>query len=517
MSIRRVALAVTAALAVILTSAAAAAAAPIGAYTTRGAWSFASAPDLHPPKLRTDGRTVSARLAAGDFLVDNFPNVGARGPMIGEGGPLILDSRLQPVWVQPVGTHVVSADLQQATYQGQPVLDWWQGLITRTGGTLSGQLIVVDQHYRRIATLRAKAPWVISIHDAEISGGSVWVTVYRNVRGQNLKPYGGSRNGTLFDSGVQQYDLKTGRLIATWDARRHVPLSDSGQPASAPTAPGGAWDAYHVNSIQLLPDDQLLVSMRNTSAAYLIDASTGRILWTLGGKHSSFSIPSTARFSWQHDVQLLTNGNVTLFDDACCEELRGGRFARPDHASRGLVLRLDQAQHTVSRVAAYSHGSRTSAFLGSMQLLPNGNALVGWGSPPPYFTEFSRSGRQLLDAVWPGKDQSYRALFTSTWVGTPFYPPSAVVRTSGGSSTVYASWNGATQVARWEVLGGSGSTSLAPVATKARTGFETAISLGKRGYNLLEVSALDSGGHVLGTSKQLRPARRSGSGLVRSY
>ena len=130
---------------------------------------------MHPPKLKTDARTVRSRLAAGDFLLDGFPNVGVKGPMTGEGGPLILDSKLQPVWVHGVGTHVVSGDLQQETYNGQPVLLWWQGTITRTGATQSGQVVIVDQHYRRIATLRAQAPWQISIHDAQISGSSICV------------------------------------------------------------------------------------------------------------------------------------------------------------------------------------------------------------------------------------------------------------------------------------------------------------------------------------------------------
>src|SRR5205823_2845984 len=153
--------------------------------------------------------------------------------------------------------------------------------------------------------------------------------------------------------------------------------------------------------------------------------------------------------------------------------------------SRGLVLKLDTTRYTASLVASYAHSPNLFvAFLGSMQLLPGGNALVGWGSQP-FFSEYSKSRRQLLDVSFPGKDQSYRALFTSSWVGTPSYPPSGAVRTSGGRTTVYASWNGATQVARWAVLGGSSASRLKRVATKARTGFESSISLGKRSYKVL--------------------------------
>lgn len=502
--IRRVAVAAAGGCLLAASLAGAAAAAPIGAYTTAGAWKFVSAPSLHPPKLTTDARTVASRLALGDFLVDSFPNVAASGPMIGEGGPLILDSRLRPVWVQPAGTTVVSADLQQETYDGQPVLVWWRGLITKSGATESGQVVVVDQHYRTLATLRASAPWLISIHDAVISGSTIWVTVYRYAHGQNLKRYGGSRSGTVFDSGVQAYDLKTGRLLYTWDPLKGgpagVPLAESEQPASAPTAPHGAWDAYHVNSVQVLANGEILVSMRNTWAAYLIDTGAGRIVWRLGGRRSSFSLPSKARFAWQHDVGLLPDGEVTLYDDACCRELGDGSFAPASGQSRGLVLRVDAASRRASLVAAYPHRpARASVFLGSMQRLDNGNALVGWGSLP-YFSEYSPSGRLLLDAVWPGKDQSYRALFTSDWVGTPYYPPSGAARTSRGRTTVFASWNGATQVARWEILAGPSAAQLTTVATVPKNGFETSVGLGTRRYQAFRVIAVDAQGSVLGTS-----------------
>ena len=129
-----------------------------------------------------------------------------------------------------------------------------------------------------------------------------------------------------------------------------------------------------------------------------------------------------------------------------------------------------------------------------MQLLPNGNALVGWGSEP-YFSEYTGSGRLLLDVRWPGSSGSYRTLFTNTWLGKPDYPPSGAVR----SGTVYASWNGATQVAKWEVLAAASAGGLKVVATRSRSGFETAIKLGKS-YGVYEVRALSATGQVLGTS-----------------
>ena len=65
---------------------------------------------------------------------------------------------------------------------------------------------------------------------------------------------------------------------------------------------------------------------------------------------------------------------------------------------------------------------------------------------------------------------------------------------------MYASWNGATKVASWRVVAGSGAHSLTPIGTAGRSGFETAITL-RQGYRAFQLQALDSGGRVLGTSQ----------------
>ena len=96
------------------------------------------------------------------------------------------------------------------------------------------------------------------------------MTANKNIP-MDLSKYGGAYNGALIDSAVQEYNLKTGKLLRNWDALDHIPLSES--QASLPTN-GFPWDAYHVNSIDLAGDGTFLVSMRNTWAAYLVDIAT---------------------------------------------------------------------------------------------------------------------------------------------------------------------------------------------------------------------------------------------------
>ncbi len=191
--------------------------------------------------------------------------------MVGQSGPLILDNDLQPVWFEPVPTDLVASNLTAQTYKGQPVLTWWQGVISDTGATQSGEDIVVNQHYQKIATLTGQDGWVLTLHELIISGDDAWVTANKDIP-MNLSKYGGSSDGVLDDSAVQEYDLATGKLLYTWDALDHIPLTAA---KTQPPPNGFPWDAYHVNSIELIGSSGFLVSMRNTWAAYMVDGKTG--------------------------------------------------------------------------------------------------------------------------------------------------------------------------------------------------------------------------------------------------
>jgi hypothetical protein len=412
--VRLVLVVALAAIGLTLAALAEASGSPVGAFTTKGAYKFVSAPGLHPPKLKV--KTHKSGLAKGDFLVANLPNEAAPGLMTGEGGPLILDNNLKPVWVYPVGTRVGSANLQQETYEpcgkascAEPVLVWWEGVVNSHGVTTRGEVFVDDQHYHRVATLSAHKPWIISLHDASIVGKDVWVTAYRTVKNQNLASYHGAKSGAVLDVALQEYDLSSGKLLKTWDAlnpghKANLPLSSSLQPppSASEGKHGAVWDAYHLNSVQALDNGDLVVSMRNTWGVYLINPSSGKILWTLGGKHSTFKLGHGAKFAWQHDAQLVGSAptgmgsavELTVFDDNCCKITSSGNLAAPNGPSRGLVLKLNTSAKKASVVAEYQHHNPTlhTAFLGSMQTLPGGKALVGFGSLP-FFTEYTKSGK----------------------------------------------------------------------------------------------------------------------------
>ena len=475
---------------------------PIGEYTTKGAYSFVSAPNLHPLKVVSGvPGTPGTKLAPGYIFMAAFYDI-SNPPMIGQSGPLILDHKFQPVWFKPVPTNVVSGNLSLQHYQGKPVLAWWQGQLTSVGNTESGEDVIVNQHYQPIATIRGKDGWLITIHELAIRGNDVWVTANKNLP-MNLSQWGGPYNGSIVDSAVQEYDIRTGKLVYSWDALKHIQLGDSYE-AQVPLAP---WDAYHVNSISFPNDGTFVASMRGTWAVYKVNIKTGKIDWTLGGRRSSFKFGPGAAFSWQHDVQVYPGSNlITVFDDHCCQITGGGTYVAPNGDSRGIILRLNTSTHKATLADEYIDPHENSFgppdYMGSIQPVPGGNEFVGWGSTP-FFSEFTPSGKLVMDAVLPGSDVSYRTLL-EPWVGQPLYPPSGAARTTGGKTTVYASWNGATQVASWKVLRVASGGSFSPVGQATRSGFETSISVSGGSSGQFEVQALNSNGHVIGTSKPFR-------------
>jgi MFS family permease len=466
---------------------------PVGQYTTHDAYSYVTAPTLHPPQIRLVKDASAAQLSPGYIFTANFLDLN-EPPIIGQSGPLILDRHLQPVWFQPVPEKVVAANLSLQTYAGKPALAWWQGKVTNTGTTESGEYVVVNQHYQPVARVKAKDGWVLTLHEIAIDGDHAWVTANKNVP-RDLSKYGGAYNGALIDSAVQEYNLKTGALERNWDALDHIPLSQS--QASLPTN-GFPWDAYHVNSIQLTGDGKFLVSMRDTFAAYLVDISSGRIQWTLGGRDSSFTFGPGAAFEWQHDVSM-QGSTVSVFDDHCCRLTGGGTSVDPTGPSRGLVLSLDQQTRKATLQGQYgSHGGFRSEYMGDTQPLSNGDVFVGWGSEP-YFSEYDRSGKLLFEGELPGPNLSYRATLES-WVGKPSTKPLGAARTADGKTIVYASWNGATELASWRVLDRSSASKPTVLANRTKEGFETAIAVAQARGNL-QLQALDANGRVIGTSR----------------
>ena len=180
---------------------------------------------------------------------------------------------------------------------------------------------------------------------------------------------------------------------------------------------------------------------------------------------------------------------MSMFDNA----VGPGRH----HQSRALVLALDERRRRATLVRAFTHTPALYArALGSAQRLDDGGYLVGWGTEP-YVTEYAPDGTVRYDARLPYAGQSYRA-FRFPWTAAPADPPTLRQRTVDRTKA-YASWNGATEVASWQLRAGASADALRDVAVVPSDAFETALAL-PPGVRQAVAVALDRHGRPLGTS-----------------
>jgi len=451
---------------------------PAKAGTTQ---SFASVPTLHPPKVTVT--TAAPEASPGDVFLT--PTHG-----LGQSGPMIINGQGAVVWFKPVPTGEVAANLHVASYGGRPVLVWWQGHVPAILGVGFGADEIYSSTYSPIASVSAGNGYQADLHAFHITPqGSAFLTAYSLVDA-DLSSVGGSHHGALQDAILQEVDVATGLVMFEWHAYGHVALGDSYW--HLPHNSAQPWDFFHLNSVSVDPwgDGDFIISSRNTWAEYEINHVSGAILWRIGGRHPSFKMGPGTGTAWQHDVRWQPDHTLTIFDN--------GAYPGKHSQSRAIRERIDWSSRKVTligrdvRIPGVLSGSQ-----GNDQLLSNGNSFVGWGEEP-YFTEFGPSGQILFEGHLPSPGESYRA-FRFPWSATPAASPAAAVTTGNGTTTVYASWNGATSVSAWRVLGGASAAALTPVATAASTGFETAIAVdGADAY--FAVQALGEGGEVLGTS-----------------
>jgi Arylsulfotransferase (ASST) len=447
--------------------------------------SFPSQPGLSPPSLQV--AVDSPNASPGDVLL-----APAAGP--GQHGPMIVDGAGNLVWFKSAPADEVAEDLQVERYQGQPVLVWWQGVITSFGTGL-GSDEIYNTSYQPVAQIQAGNGYTADLHEAQIlPSGAAFITAYALVY-TNLSSAGGSSDGILADAIVQEVDVKTGLVMFEWHAYGHVALTDS---YTHPGAAEDPWDWFHVNSVSLDPwgDGNFIISSRNTWTAYEISKQTGAILWRIGGRQPSFKMGAGTGTAWQHDARWQPDHTLTIFDDGSTP---------PEHSqSRAIRERINWRDRSVELIGRYVHTPPAlSGSQGNYQLLPDGDSFVGWGEEP-FLSEFSPSGQVLFSARLPPTGQSYRA-YRFAWSAQPATPPAIAVKQTGANTQiVYASWNGATDVSSWRVLGGTSASALSPLAGAPRSGFQTAVPAASSD-TWFAAQALGADGSVLGTSPPTQP------------
>ena len=463
---------------------------------------FRSRPDLRPP-------TVTAKFAGG------LPSLGrpdrddpfgyvflGPGPVSLTGtqqyGPLIIDRRGEPVWFKPLPSGVEATNFTPTTYRGEPVLMWWEGEIQGSGYG-RGEAVIVDRAYREVARVRAAAGRSMDLHGLCLSPeGTALFTCYPDVVEADLSALGGPRRAPTYESIIQEVDVASGRLLFEWRSLSHIGVEESYMPVHNPDlepSPSTRWpyDYLHVNSIGRTVDGHLLVSGRYSWSLYKLERHTGRVMWTLGGKQSDFWMGNGSQFTWQHDARQVSAGVFTVFDNG------SDGYTETESQSRGLVLDVDETRMAVSLRNAYTSPNQLATSMGSVQILPSGRVMVGWGTAS-HTTEFDSDGEAVFDVGLPSGLYSYRGVW-SPWAGSPEHRPAVAAGRDHdtGAKLVYASWNGATTVAGWRVDAGARGDELGAVGIARRRGFETVVPL-RSDFRFASVTAVDRHGAELARS-----------------
>jgi hypothetical protein len=459
---------------------------------------YSTAPSLTPSTV-TVTTPAKPGAAPGDLLMAPYQGEGSPGPMI-------VEQNGNLVWFHPLPAGDDATSLRVQQLDGKPVLTWWQGRILEVGFG-QGEDVIDNTAYRRIGAVHAGNGYHADLHEFRLTPeGTAWIDMFDPID-MNLSPYGGLRDGVITDSVIQEIDVKTGLVMWEWHALGHIPIGESHNPAPKASYP---WDYVHVNSISpggMGPElatgtagadepGSVLLSSRNTWTLYDVDERSGQIRWRLGGEHSSFKLGPGTRTYWQHDAEWQPGGLISVFDN--------GSDPPKEKQSRGLLLDPNPQTHTVTLVKQFTNPTKTllASSQGNTLSLPGGDWLMGYGGLPN-FTEYDSSGHVLLDGTLGKNVQDFRT-YVYPWNGqAPGVPSVVAAPTAGGTIAVAVSWNGATEVASWQVLAGASPSALAPVATAAKNGFQTGITAPAAGP-YVAVRALSASGATIATSATVK-------------
>jgi hypothetical protein len=327
---------------------------------------------------------------------------------------------------------------------------------------------IMDSHYQVVNTYKAGDGYTTDLHDLLVlpNGNIILMAYDAETVDMSKVVTGGQTNATVTGLIIQEMDPSK-NVIFEWRSWDHVAFTDTTSSLTDPNI-----DLVHGNGLALANDGNLLLSSRNLSEITKINLQTGDVMWRLGGKANQFTFMNDQPFAYQHNISQLPNGDITLFDNH-------GTQQNPS-PSRGVEYKLDETNKTVTKVWEFTPTSPTFAtFMGDTERLADGDTFLDWGAP---FTqnryqfvnmiEVDPQNQVVFQMVFDQPFVSYRA-FRAPWHGSPVSTPTLAFKQDANGLTLGYSWNGATDVASWNIFGGNSPTTLTQIAQKAKDGFET--------------------------------------------
>ncbi|KAK3691689.1 hypothetical protein LTR37_018482 [Vermiconidia calcicola] len=443
---------------------------------------FITRPDIVSPRWEVKYYDKDA-ITPGYWFLAPYEKVGEREPGGAWIGPAIYDGDGGLIWSGSyIWNNINIMDFQMQKVRGEDRLTLMF--------PVEGDGIILDNHYREVdRTPVGITGKTLNMHEFHfVENGASLLLLKRNITKASKemsKAVGYDGECQIMFVGIEEIDTANWDTKFTWTSEDWITLDES----TLDTAPAekrckNSWDYLHANALDKFTDGHYLLSARHADTIYKVDKDDGHIHWRLGGRNSDFEM-GNLNFSRQHHARFRyqneTHTVISLLDNS------KGQDPQPPTSgwSRALLitLRTDTDPMTAEIMQAFDHPRREYAWRrGNYQMLDNGNAFICW-SEQSLQSEHAPDGKLLFEAQmephWIG---TYRA-FKHQFVGLPLDPPDVYAQAfnheepaSSTSTLVHVSWNGATEVATWNLYKSTedGETML-KIASKPRSGFETAL------------------------------------------
>ena len=245
------------------------------------------------------------------------------------------------------------------------------------------------------------------LHDLILHADGSYHILCDETRTMDLTAHGGVAQARVTGTVVQHVSAD-GELLWKWRAFDHFAITDV-EPAERR---GANVNWTHANALELGADGNLLVSFRNLGEITKIDATSGGVIWRLGGLRNQFNFlgVSAPAFARQHSARWAEPGVLLLLDNlGDSRESRAERYVIDEEARTArLVQSLGSLPAAVTEIG------------GSVQPLADGRTLVSFGTAGRV-EEYDGAGRLVWRVVGnPGyvfRAQRIRSLY-APGVGT---------------------------------------------------------------------------------------------------
>jgi hypothetical protein len=268
-----------------------------------------------------------------------------------------------------------------------------------------GKYFEMNPSYNVIDSYYTGNGYLTDLHELRVlpNGNALLMSYDKQIIDMSQYVPGGNTSAEVTGLIIQEIDDNKD-VVFQWRSWDHFLITD----ATHENLLAGDIDYVHGNAIEMDTDGNILISSRHMDEITKINKSDGTIIWRLGGKHNQFTFTNDpVKFSYQHGIRRLTNGNLLLFDN--------GNYHTPSPYSRAVEYSMNESNHEVTIVWQYRNTPDYYGFaMGFAQRLSNGNTLISWGSTNPTLTEVRPNGSKALQMTFDPNVFSYR-VFKYDW------------------------------------------------------------------------------------------------------